>query len=869
MLGPYEIVEPIGRGGMGEVYRARDSRMGRDVAIKISAERFSERFSREVHAVAALNHPNICTLHDVGPNYLVMELVDGPTLGERLREGTIPLEEALAIARQIADALDAAHEKGIVHRDLKPDNIKIRPGGAVKVLDFGLAKVEAVPGAQAADDSPTFTAGATQTGVILGTAAYMAPEQAKGKPVDKRADIWAFGVVLYEMVSGRRLFPGETTTEILASVLKEEPQWDRVPSQVQRLLRRCLEKDPERRLRHIGDAMELVDEAPRVAAAEGGGGTGRHWLWPGVAVGVAAIAAIASVAWRAPSPTSIPEAAPTRFQVPLPGNQTGTLKISPDGRRLAYYGLTTDSGIGLLVRDMGEAEWRLLASAETIGSTESVWSPDSRFIAFPAAGKLRKVDVAGGPPETICDLAGTFLGGAWNRDGVIIFGSAEGVMQVSAAGGAATPLTAIDAARRETVHAGPSFLPDGRHFVYGRIANPAENGGLYVGSLDVKPGEQSSDRISTLPPSVFVPSTEPAGGRLLFLRQGTLLAQSFDAGKLEVVGEPVQVAEQVSQFAVSQNGALAYRTLGGGRDLQLTWFDRQGKVLSTVGKPGRFAFMTLSPDAKRAAVYMNDQGNTDIWLIDLETGARTRFTFDPAQENNPAWSPDGAYVAFTRAGGVNAIFRKAANLAGGEEELLKWGPMGRPDVSSISRDGRFLIFTPQHPRGQDLWVLPLTGERKPIPFLNSPFAEVGGRFSPDNRWMVYISNVSGRNEIWVRPFNPSSPDEPSAAGSQWMVSQGAIGMPRWRSDGKELFYLTPDGGIMAVEVTTDPTFKVGQAELLFRVPRGFLGASSVGAPGAMADVTADGKRFLFAMPVAESAPEEFTVVLNWPAWVSR
>jgi Tol biopolymer transport system component len=871
MLGPYEILGPIGSGGMGAVYRARDSRMGRDVAIKVSSERFSDRFSTEVHAVAALNHPNICTLHDVGPNYLVMELVEGPTLGERMREGALPLDEALAIARQIADALESAHEKGIVHRDLKPDNIKIKPGGVVKVLDFGLAKATASPALGSVDDSPTFTAGNTEVGAILGTAAYMAPEQAKGRPADRRADVWAFGVVLYEMVTGHRLFPGDTTTEILAAVLKEEPQWHRVPPQVQRLLRRCLEKDPERRLRHIGDAMDLVDPvAPAVASGADGGGR-RRWLWAGAAVALLAIGAGAAAWWRAPSRTPTPDEAPTRFQVPLPGNQTGTLTISPDGRRLAYYGLTTDSGTSLLVRDMGDTEWRPLAEVESIGSgTNAVWSPDSRFIAFPAAGALKKVAAAGGPPETICSLQGQFLGGAWNRDGMIVFGTPQGLMQVAAAGGTAQPLTAVDPSRKETAHVGPSFLPDDRHFLYRRNANPPESGGLYVGSLDLGPAEQSSHAIANLPPSVYVRSSasDSDGGHLLFLRQGMLEAQAFDPAKREIAGEPIRIAEQVGQFAVSQAGTLAYRTPGAGRDLQLTWYDRQGKVLSTVGRPAPFQFLTLSPDAKRAAVYMNDQGNTDIWLIDLETGARTRFTFDPAQENNPAWSPDGAYVAFTRASGVNRIFRKAANLAGAEEELLTFDG-GRPDVGNISRDGRFLTFSPLDARGQDLWVLPLTGARKPLSFLATPFAEVGGRFSPDGRWIVYISNVSGRNEIWVRPFDPASPAESSPSGGQWMVSQGAIGMPRWRSDGRELFYLAADGTIVAVDVTTEPTFTSGPPRPLFQLSRVFLSASAVGTPGTLADVTADGKRFLIAMPVAESAPEQFTVVLNWPAWLKR
>jgi Tol biopolymer transport system component/predicted Ser/Thr protein kinase len=855
-LGPYEIIAPIGTGGMGEVYRARDPRLGRDVAIKVSAERFNERFEREARAVAALNHPNICTLYDVGSNYLVMELVEGPTLADRIREGAIPLPEALPIARQIAEALEAAHEKGIVHRDLKPANIKIRPDHAVKILDFGLAKLDPPPASSGAEDAPTLSmADPTEAGVILGTVAYMSPEQAKGKPTDRRTDIWAFGVVLYEMVTGKRLFRGETSTEILASVLKEEPHWDRVPAQVRRLLQRCLDKDPQQRLRHAGDAMALVEDAPQAHSARK-----NSWIWAGVAAVLAVVAAVALWApWRTPPPA----AAATRFEVPLPEN-FGTLAISPDGRRLAFLGLPTGGGTSLWVRDMSAADWKVIATEPNIASTGTIfWSPDDRSIAYVNGTELKKVQLAGGAPETVCDLPTGAFGGAWTRDNIIVFGSTQGIMRVPANGGVPAAITTVDRSRMETSHVYPALLPDGRHFLYRRNAATPENGGLYFGSLDAKSEEQSPQRLAALP------AIDYSAGRILFVRQGTLTAQNFDAQKLELSGEAFPVAERVAAFSASESGTVAYRSVGGGRDLQLTWYDRQGKVIGTVGEPGRFQLVSLSPDATRAAVSKIDVQSldTDVWLIDLKNGAATKFTFDPVPETNPEWSADGSHVAFTR-GGVNSIVQRVSSQAGNEEVLYK-AENSRPDLSHFSPDGRFLIFSPLTVQGQDIWILPLTGDRKPFPFLRTPAAEFGGRFSPDGGWIVYISNVSGSIEIYVRPFDPSSTAESPANAEQFQVSKGAIGMPRWRGDGKELFYLAPDGSIMAVDVSTTPVFKAGPPMPLFKLSRVFLNSSPVGTPGSLADVTADGKRFLIAMPVAESAPEQFTVLLNWPASLKR
>jgi len=467
-LGPYEIVAAVGSGGMGSVYRARDSRLGRDVAVKVSAERFTDRFEREARATAALNHPHICTLHDVGPNYLVMELVEGPTLFDRIQQGPVPLDEALRIATEIAAALDAAHSKGVVHRDLKPSNVKITPGGAVKVLDFGLAKLADEGLADLnAEHSPTMPA-ATRAGVILGSAPYMAPEQARGRAVDKRADIWAFGVVLYEMLTGRRLFEGETATDTLAAVLRNEPALEEVPEQVRPLLRRCLAKDPKDRLRDIGDLDLLAGGAAIAAPARRS-----WWPWSVAAAALAALALLAFLHFREQTPA----AATVRFHVPTTVTlaQSGNLGLSPDGRKLAFLGTGADGVIRLWIRAMDSFEIQPLAGLETAAHAPPFfWSYDGNFIAFDAGGVLKRVSAAGGLAQTVCELPATAIGGSWNRDGDILLGNVVGgILRVSERGGTATPITALDPARQEDSHLLPTFLSDGRHFVYERVSRRA------------------------------------------------------------------------------------------------------------------------------------------------------------------------------------------------------------------------------------------------------------------------------------------------------------------------------------------------------------------------------------------------------------
>jgi eukaryotic-like serine/threonine-protein kinase len=617
-LGPYEILALIGKGGMGEVYRARDTRLNRDVAIKVSTERFTERFEREARAIASLNHPNICHLYDVGPNYLVMELVEGPDLGERIKQGAMPLEESLNVARQIAEALEAAHQKGITHRDLKPGNIKIKWDGTVKVLDFGLAKMGGTPTVHS-DESPTLTMGQSEAGLILGTASYMSPEQAKGKPVDPRSDIYAFGAVCYEMLTGQRLHRGETITEVLASVLKEGPQWDKVPVQMQRLLRRCLEKDPQKRLRHIGDVMALVDEsgaeAPRRLKPA------LRWMWPGIAAAGIAIAATAVWVLR-----PAPDQPMLQMEINPPDGTkfVDTLTpfaLSPDGRRIAFIAAGKDGKRMLWVRPIDAG------TAAPIAGTENAdipfWSPDSRWVGFSANSKLQKVDVVGGgQPQVICDIVSR-AGGTWNSEGVIVFDQGDKPLQrVSATGGVPTPLLPLDASRQEAFHAAPYFLPDGRHVLY------LSKGDIKVASLD---GKMNRVLIQGGGVGVYAPNPR-GGGSILYWARGQLLARPFDPNKLEFTGEPTVIANGVGSnrwWYASATGLLAFRH-DYGTQYQLAWFSRDGRTLGTVGDPGVLSTPRISPDQKTIAFQRTADQNKDIWTFDLARNTPTRFTFEPA-----------------------------------------------------------------------------------------------------------------------------------------------------------------------------------------------------------------------------------------------
>jgi len=755
-LGPYEILSALGVGGMGDVYRARDTKLSREVALKVLPDTFTHdperlaRFRREAQVLASLSHPHIGAIYGLdeanGTHFLVLELVDGESLDTRIARGSIPVDEALAIAKQIADALDAAHEAGIIHRDMKPANIALTKDGNVKVLDFGLAKATQATSRASIDlaNSPTITTPAMMTGVgmIVGTAAYMSPEQARGKPIDKRTDIWAFGCVLYEMLTGRRLFQGDTVSDMLAAVLTTEPVWDRVPARVRPLLQRCLVKNPRRRLRDIGDLDLSLDGAADVVSKR------RPWLaWSVAAVLLVTLAPIALLHVREEPRL----AEPMRFQIPptVTLSASGVLAVSPDGRYLAFAALDADGVLRVFVRAMNSLEVRPLMGSEiSTVAPPPFWSPDSRFIAFDAGGKLKKQDVSGGPAQTLCDLPGITVGGSWNRQGDIILGNPSGgLLRVSEAGGTASPVTALDPSHKESGHLLPSFLPDGRHFVYLRIsATSPETSGSYIGTLNAKPDEQSSQPL--MPYAVgltYAPSGDSGPGRLLFVREGTLLAQPFDARKLALTGDPVPVAQQVGSyrdtgfFSTSSNGLLVYRTTD--RDFQVTWFDRQGTVLGRASEPGRFRGVALSPDGTRAVASRTnaqDAATADLWMLDLSAGSRgTRFTSSPGIAEFPVWSPDGRVVTFTLRG---HLYQKLASGAKDEEVLqLERGNLKHP--TSWSPDGRVLLIAAADPISRwDLWVLPLRGDPKPVPFARTRFDEEQGRFARDGRWVAYVSN---------------------------------------------------------------------------------------------------------------------------------
>ena len=856
-LGPYEIVGTIGAGGMGEVYRARDPRLGRDVAIKVSAEHFSDRFEREARAVAALNHPNICTLHDVGPNYLVMELVEGPTLADRIARGPIAVDETLRIARQVADALATAHDKGIVHRDLKPANIKLTASRAVKVLDFGLAQQTDAASLDRADDSPTRLA-QTRAGVIVGTIAYMSPEQARGLAVDKRADVWAFGVILFEMLTGVRPFDGATVSDALAAVLTREPDWSRIPAAMRPLVQRCLTADPSRRLRDLGDIDLLLEGAPSSGPAR------RPWLaWGAAALLLATLGPVAFLHLR--ERPRQPEA--MRFQIPATVNlaTSGNIGLSPDGRYLAFLSVGLDGLVRLSIRSMDSLEVRTLQGSEVAGYGPPFWwSPDSRFIAFDAGGKLKKLNVAGGPPETLCDLTAPVIGGSWNRDGDIIFGLiGSGINRVSAAGGSLSAVTTL--AQQDHIHLLPTFLPDGRHFVYLRTpttgAGP-EAGGMYVGTLDAKPEEQSARPFHPYARGLtYAPSSDGGPGRLLFVRDGSLIAQPFNHQRLQLMGDALPVADQVGAyldtafFSVSFNDVLVYR--GANPEGPISWFDRQGNLIERVFEAGLYESVALSRDATRVVASRTDPrdwANSDLWLLDPARGqSPTRFTFG-SNASSAVWSADGTKIAFSARGAAGVgIYQKSAT-AGGEPEALESNNPGIATPSSWSPDGRYLMYSHTSPvTGLDLMVIETSAAAsnaaKPVPFLQTRSYEYQGYFSPDGQWVAYVSNETGRSEVYVRRFTNGF-SRGSAEGGGVLVSQGGGNSPRWRGDGRELFYLAPNDRMMAVDVNVSGTdFRHQPPHTLFQAPTGIV----------VGDVSTDGKRFLLAQRGA--AP--FTVVLNW------
>ena len=816
-LGPYEIIALIGKGGMGEVYRARDTRLGRDVAVKLSKEQFNERFDREARAIASLNHPNICSLFDVGPNYLVMEYVEGES-----PSGPMPLDQAMEIARQIAEALGEAHDKGVVHRDLKPANIKIKPDGTVKVLDFGLAKIGGGPVASSTEDSPTISMAATQAGVILGTAAYMAPEQARGKRVDARADIWAFGVVLYELITGQRLFKGEDLTETLASVVKEQPDLSAVPSRVRRLLEECLRKDPKKRLQAIGD-MRLVLEGTTSAPSRSWLGASLGWIVAGVVT--LAVAALAFVHFR-----ETPVAGRSlRLSIPLPENtQAGFLEISPDGKRV-LLAMARDNSFQLYLRSLDSGELQPLSG--TTGARTPFWSPDSRFIGFFAESKLKVIPAAGGPAQVLCSETGLGSGGTWNRDGVILFGIENGrLRRVDAKkGGQCTPVGKDDPNDRASF---PEFLPDGDHFLYVRQAIDQASQGVYLATLADPIGRKVlSDRSSV----VYTPPAS-AGGRahLLFLRENTLMAQPFDKASLQPVGDPFSVATGASnsptrpQVAASaaSDGTLVYLA-GRSRETQLTWFDRTGKELGKVGPRAEQRGVALSPDGNTVAIGRQDQnGSSATWLHDLVRESESRLQPPGSSGSGALWSPDSSLVWFGMTGPEGpGIYQM--DLKGGQLQIVQKIDPAAPTrtPSDWSRDGRFVIFTETNPKTRaDIWYAPVESgpgesrkmnQKAAVKLVATDAVESQAQLSPDGKWLAYFSDESGKDQVYIRPF-PN--------GSQvWKVSAAGGREPRWRSDGKELYFA--DFGVsgrmilMAATVDADGRggLRIGSPQKLFEV----------------------------------------------------
>jgi len=881
-LGPYEILAPLGAGGMGEVYKARDSRLERTVAIKVlpqhlsQSEEVRQRFEREAKTISQVSHPHICALYDVGNQdgveYLVMEYLEGETLAARLLRGALPTEQVLRCGIEIADALDKAHRLGIVHRDLKPGNVMLTKSG-VKLVDFGLARfAPPVSGLSGMSVLPT-QAGAnlTEEGTILGTFQYMAPEQLEGKDADARTDIFALGTVLYETATGQKAFSGTSQATLIAAIIGTYPPpistiQPMIPPALDRVVKTCLAKDPEDRWQTAHDVMLELKWV-----AEGGSQAGvpapivarrksrERLAWALFAVAALAAAALAiGYVRRAPVP-----ARTFRSSILLPEKMSiACPTLSPDGSRLAFLAGESGGSKHLLwVRPLAAL------SAQPLPGTENAqlpfWSPDGRSIAFFADKKLKRIDIVGGPALTVCD-ADDGLGGAWNREGTILFAlPSSPLYRVPASGGTPIAVTRLDASRHETTHRYPQFLPDGRHFLYlaGNLAggpnDPANQ--IHVGSLDSK-----EDRpVLRADSSAIFASAGSSAGYLLFARDGNLLAQAFDPRRLEASGDLFPVAQEISlyrqfwnfaNFSTSENGVLAYQTQ---RTLssQMRWFDREGRKVGDLGAVGDYSSPRISPDGKRIAVNATDATTRkrDIWIYDLARGTPTRLTGGGSDNAVAVWSPDGNSILFLSDRKHQAdLYVKATAGGGGEEALLE--AEGQKIPSDWSADGQFIAFESREPAGQrrvTLSILPVAGERKPRPFLQRG-SEVGtSRFSPDGRWLAYTSLESGRWEVYVAAF--------PGPGGRWQVSTAGGHDPRWRRDGKELFYISDDRRIMSVEIKSDTTFEAGVPKPLFETTIAGL------APLSLYDVSADGQRFLIVTPVGAQAASPLTLVVNWAA----
>ena len=866
VLGVYQVVALIGAGGMGEVYRARDTKLNRDVALKILPAEFARdaerlaRFKREAQVLASLNHSNIGAIYGFeesnGIQSLVLEIVEGPTLADRIAQAPIPLDEALGIARQIAEAMQSAHDLGIVHRDLKPANVKVRADGTVKVLDFGLAKVaEASLADSALSQSPTIMT--SMPGTLLGTAAYMAPEQIKGQTADARSDVWAFGCVLFEMITGRTLFAGATTTEMLSSVLTTEPDWQHLPpgtpEPVRRLLRRCLQRNQTNRLRAMADARLEIDEARQpdgsVAPSPAVPRFRTERLAWASMVAVLGVAVLGLGVWSRPAVPAPPE---VQFDITT-GEVTGPLflssvALSADGRQILFVA-DSDGQPHVWLRSIDSIASRPLAG--TGGAIFPFWSPDGRSVAFYADGYLKRLDLDGGLVRTLAK-ATVGVGGSWSRDGVILFvrNPASAIVRVSAEGGPAAEVTRLDTG--QVGHGFPHFLPDGRHFLYYVTAGP-ELRGIHVGQLDASSSRRLLDADGG---GVYT------SGHLLFIRQANVLAQRFDAERLELKGSPFQIAEGVFGRAGGQSltlsasaGAFAFRAGEGRFARQFTWVDRSGNQIATVGdRLGNPDGISWSPDRSQLVFFDRGAGSANLWLLDIRRGLVSRLTDDADEDIFPLWARDGDRIIYTVIrNGQHSLYQR--HIGTDRQEVLIPPQTEEIFASDTSPDGGYLVYQRMNAKtGWDIWALPLGRDGKSVPVVQTDADERSARLSPDGRWVAFVSNNSGVSEIYVQRF--------PGPGQRLRVSTKGGDQPQWRADGSELFYLALDGRLMAtsIKVAADhESFDVGPPVSLFIAPIGgirpVLGADYV--------ASVDGQRFLVNRLLRDAGGTPLRVVLNW------
>ena len=883
-LGPYEIQSPLGAGGMGEVYRARDTRLDRIVAVKILPSHLSEnpeakqRFDREARTISSVNHPNICTLYDVGHqdgiDYLVMEYLEGETLSERLSKGALPVDQVLKYGIEICEGLEKAHRSGVVHRDLKPGNIMLTKGGA-KLMDFGLAKASvanssanaaATSGLTATLTTPPGSHPLTAQGTVVGTFQYMAPEQVEGKEADARSDIFALGSVLYEMLTGKRAFEGKTAASAMAAVLERDPapissMQPMTPPALERLVKTCLAKDPDERWQTVHDVKlqlkqiaESGSQACATAVVAPPRRRGNAWAW-GLAAILGVVAASALVLAYLANQQQLPVLRaeinpPDKMQFNLSGDNAGPAVLSPDGRYVVFSA-NGPSGTHLYLRALDSISSQALPGTE--GGTFPFWSPDSRSIAFFTPEKLKRIEVGGNAPVTICD-ANLGRGGSWNQDGMIVAAISynAGLSRVSANGGTPTVITTVDNITYSS-HRWPWFLPDGKHFLYIAINHnsPASpDTGVFIASLD---GKENRLLFHTLSNAIYV------SGHLLYQRENSLVAQSFDSSSEKLTGEPETLSENVqydaglwrANLSATSNGMLVYASGAASGIETLTWFDRTGKILGTAGERGGFYGLDLSPDEKKLAVTDANTSSATVWIHDLASKLRTRLTFSGGAHISPIWSPDGREVVFTSEQ-QSAIAIKPIGGSAPERTLLSSPTPIYQGISDWSRDGHYLMIERGPGVHEQLWVVPLSGDRKPFPYTGSSLQERGGVFSPDGRWVAYMTNETGRPEIYVAPF--------PWTGAKWQISNGGGADARWRADGKELYYFD-FAGIAAAQVDgTGSEFKVGGSKPLFRLP--LRGLSREYSP------THDGQRFI-AIAASEGTSQSLTLVQNWAAELKK